>query len=184
MTTTLSRTQQNDIINLANSAIRSKVAKSYKGLFSTMDVEDMVGDTIYKACRSIASFDDSKGKLTTWINTIASNCIKDLLDYKFGRGGFGVEMKEGVDAERSSASADLSSGNLDWESNISIVYSDLMAIAESFSERDRRYAQMIIDEYESSEMAAATGDTLGAAQAKACRVRKVLRKSYGKRIAA
>lgn len=51
MTTTLSRTQQNDIINLANSAIRSKVAKSYKGLFSTMDVEDMVGDTIYKACR-------------------------------------------------------------------------------------------------------------------------------------
>ena len=45
-------------------------------------------------------------------------------------------------------------------------------------------AQMIIDEFESAEMAKATGDTLGAAQAKACRVRKILRERYGERIAA
>ena len=100
MTTTLSRTQQNDIINLANSAVRSRVAKKYKGLFSTMDIEDMVGDTIYKACRSIASFDASKGKLITWINTIASNCIKDLLDYKFGRGFISADVNEDMEPER------------------------------------------------------------------------------------
>lgn len=184
MTTTLSRTQQNDIINLANSAVRSRVAKSYKGIFSTMDVEDMVGDTIYKACRSIDSFDPSKGKLITWINTIASNCIKDLLDYKFGRGFVSADVKEDNDIERSFSSADQTCGSKDWESNIDIVYGDLLTIAESFSERDRHYAQMIIDELESTEMANATGDTLGAAQAKACRVRKVLRERYGERIAA
>ena len=37
--------------------------------------------------------------------------------------------------------------------------------------------------FESTEMAKATGDTLGAAQAKACRVRKILRERYGERIA-
>ena len=184
MTTTLSRTQQNDIINLANSAVRSRVAKKYKGIFSTMDIEDMVGDTIYKACRSIGSFDASKGKLITWINTIASNCIKDLLDYKFGRGFISADVNEDMEPERIFASADHTCGSQDWESNIDIVYGDLLTIAESFSERDRRYAQMIIDEFESAEMAKATGDTLGAAQAKACRVRKILRERYGERIAA
>lgn len=184
MTTTLSRTQQNDIINLANSAVRSRVAKKYKGIFSTMDIEDMVGDTIYKACRSIGSFDPSKGKLITWINTIASNCIKDMLDYKFGRGHITADVKEDMDPEIIFASVDQTCGSQDWESNIDIVYGDLLTIAESFSERDRRYAQMIIDEFESTEMAKATGDTLGAAQAKACRVRKVLRERYGERIAA
>ena len=184
MTTTLSRTQQNDIISLANSAIRSRVAKSYKGLFSTMDIEDMVGDTIYKACRSIGSFDPSKSKLVTWINTIASNCIKDLLDYKFGRGYITADVKEEKGLECSSVSVDQACDSQDWGSNLDVVYGDLLTIAESFSGRDRRYAEMIIDEFESAEMANVTGDTIGAARTQACRIRKVLRERYNERIAA
>ena len=68
------------IISYANSAVTSIAHKSFSHQLSDTDIEDIVGDTIYKACRSIATYDPSKGKFYTWVHTTAYRCILTYLN--------------------------------------------------------------------------------------------------------
>ncbi|MGM9749941.1 MAG: RNA polymerase sigma factor [Candidatus Cryptobacteroides sp.] len=177
MTTTLSRTQQNDIINLANSAVRSRVAKKYKGIFSTMDIEDMVGDTIYKACRSIGSFDASKGKLITWVNKIAVNAVIDAVDYKVKRlpisNAMFIENEEGEELDYAETYGHEAYENeTDRDLLAEEFESEVRKVTGALSEQKRKTLDMVERGMTPIEMAAEEGCTPTAAATRKCRVLK------------
>ena len=83
----ISAAQQQAIIDNANIAA-ARFAKSYtdklgiRNLFTREDIEDIAGTTICKACRSFGCYNPARGKLSTWVSSIASNCVIDAVDYK------------------------------------------------------------------------------------------------------
>lgn len=86
----ISAAQQQTIISNANIAV-SRFAKTYtdklglKRFFTKEDLEDIVGNTIYKACRSFNCFNPAKAKLSTWVSRIAVNCVISAFEYKAKR---------------------------------------------------------------------------------------------------
>lgn len=86
----LSPAVQHSIINAANLSV-SCFAKAFcdklgrKHFFTQEDIEDIAGVVILKAWRSYETFDPEKGKIATWIKTIAFNCVKDAIKYKINR---------------------------------------------------------------------------------------------------
>ena len=86
----LSAVEQHNLIASANAAVVRFVnlfsdKLGNKRFFSREDIEDMAGDTIMKACRSIDRYDPEKAKMSTWVGRIAVNTVKDAINYKMKR---------------------------------------------------------------------------------------------------
>lgn len=86
----LSVAEQQTITSTAKIAVSHFIYQLFgkngmKSFFTQTETEDIVGDTIYKACRSIDGFDPEKGKLSTWIYQIAFRCVLDAYNYKMKR---------------------------------------------------------------------------------------------------
>ena len=86
----LSAAEQHDLIATANTAV-ARFAHLFSTklgsprFFSREDIEDMAGDAVMKACRSIDKYDPARAKLVTWVSRIAVNCVKDAVDYRMKR---------------------------------------------------------------------------------------------------
>lgn len=78
---------QNDIISNANAAVvrfayEHAAKKGMKMLLSKEELEDIAGDTIYKACHYFDRYDPDKGAISTWVGKIAANCVISAFEYK------------------------------------------------------------------------------------------------------
>lgn len=116
----LSISEQKQLISLATASVRSYVFTSFRGFFSNDDLDDIVGETVYKACQSYNRFDPTVAKLTTWIGRIAINTVISTAKAK---------------TRRANISYPIHTINCDGE------YMDLIEILESpdpYTESDRK----------------------------------------------
>lgn len=137
--------------------------------FSEQDIEDITQDAICRACCFYSSFDPEKGKLSTWVTTIATNCVIDAVDYRIKRLkiSFPLILKNDVDGDeferdevcdpRKGFNTDMADIYCDWEADT--IY-ERAEIAEavgkaicSLPERSRKIERMSLAGYEPREIA-------------------------------
>ena len=53
----LTYAEQYQLMACASNAVKCYIGKKYKRLFTEVEIEDIIGTTLYRACRSIDSFD-------------------------------------------------------------------------------------------------------------------------------
>ena len=66
-----------DYRTLAAKAVHGFVNKKFSGFFSEEEVEDLVSEVVMKMWKGRNAFDPSKGKVFTWVWTIAKNVVLD-----------------------------------------------------------------------------------------------------------
>ena len=192
----LSPAVQHSIINAANLSV-SCFAKAFcdklgrKHFFTQEDIEDIAGVVILKAWRSYETFDPEKGKIATWIKTIAFNCVKDAIKYKIKRLPISYSLyaenpetgdeycvdeycdeNHGLHSEKSEMLCEFSadSGILQKEFEISVKQE-----VSKLSEKNQRFADMLIEGYAPREMAIIEGCTANAASKRIWEIRQTLR---------
>lgn len=164
----------------------SKLGRDY---FSKEDIEDMVQDTLLKAWRSIDGYDPTKGKMSTWVSRIAINCVKDTIDYRVKR----IAIS---DSFYNTPLDDYDGGNdedesvLDSKGHPHISEDTADALVErheleqrisreigKLSDKNRRFASLMMDECAPRHMADIEGCTPNAAAKRVCDIRKALREA-------
>ena len=189
----ISAAEQQTILSAARFAVVRYVYRfadknGHKHFFSKEDVDDLVQDTVYKAFRSIGSYDPSKAKLSTWVGSIAFNCVKDSIDYRMKRLGISESMPvmqtDDEDEQDASELVDKRSGcvpmaadgsyNADREIERKEFERQVWHEAEKLGERNERVVRLLANEFTPKEIAAVEGCTPSAAATRVCRVRRVL----------
>ena len=199
-TIVIPQSEANAIYSIAETAVRI-CARNYADktgfnhFFTKEDIEDIVGDTAYRACRSFATFDGGKSKLSTWVNRIAVNTFRDALDYKMKRRYINCELVEenpesGEDhnldevcrksqeshcegwARMSEDEADKDLLRKDFEAYVSGSLSGM-------SERDRKFLEWMKLGYTAKEMAAMDGCSPNAASKKMWMIRQRASEIFG-----
>lgn len=186
----LSAAEQHKLIATANIAVARFVnlfsAKLGKRFFSREDIEDMAGDAIMKAWRSIDSYDPKKAKLSTWVGRIAVNCLKDAIDYKVKRLPISGSMYIGSNDEDAECGADEYILNSDLLNAMSengadsrILQAELRdRICEEvskMSDKRQRVAHMLNVGYKPREIASVEGGTPQAVSKCIWNIREALR---------
>lgn len=191
----LSIKEQNSIISNAKYAV-ARFAQAYadrqgiKMFFTKQDLEDIAGNTIYKACRSLDSFDPEKGALSTWVSCIAANCVITAFQYKLkripisyamtlenengdefsldetccsmSRSGYGMqELFSEFEADR----------DLDRKEFVSRIHEE----TSKLSEKNQRFERMLEDGYAPKDMAVIEDCTPDAAGKRIWVIRQTLR---------
>ena len=192
--------EQKNILSSAKTSVEICVSNyadktGLKHVFTKEDIEDIVCDTVYKACRSFASFDENKAKLSTWVNRIAVNCVRDAIDYKMKRRNISCELIEensesgeefGLDevclnsqenhfegwARVSGETADRELLRKDFEAYVSDSLSGM-------SERDRKFLEWMKFGYTAKEMAAMDGCSTNAASKRMWAIRQRASEIFG-----
>lgn len=200
-TPTISAAQQRTILSVAGIA-SSKCAFAYThkhglaNLFTKEDVEDIAGTVAYKACRSFGRYDPNKAKLSTWVSSIAANCVLDAAAYKLKRipisyalyaaskdDGDEYEVDEYCDGRRGFNPEvwDLLSEN---ESDKDLISKEFLSSVRSecanLSERNQRYEFWLEDGYGPKDMAAADNCTPNAAAKRVFTIRQELSEPLAK----
>lgn len=188
--------QQKTIINCSNLVV-AKFAKSYadlrgfKNFFSKEDIEDIAGDTIYKACRSFDSFDPSKGPLSAWIYSIAVNNVITAFEYKVKRipisysmsvenhkSGDEFEIDEYLDPSKGS-SADVCNLASEYDTEKELCRNEfehrVREVVSKLSVKDQRFEQMLEHGYTPKEMALVENCTPNAASRRIWSIRQSLK---------
>lgn len=171
----LSAAQQHQLIATANAAVvrfvtifSDKIRN--KHFFTREDIEDIAGNVIMKAWRSIDGYDPEKAKLSSWVYRIAVNCVKDAVDYKMKRLSISGSMFISSNDEGDECNADeyiLDPGVLNTMCENSaddrVLQSDLMGrisqTVSKMSDKRQRVARMLTVGYTPKEMAAVEGST-------------------------
>lgn len=196
----LSAAEQHHLISYANAAVSHAVSVftaklGNKDFFSREDIDDIVGDVIFKAYRSWDRYDPDKAKLSTWVSTIAVNSIKDAVDYRMKRlsisGPLDIRATDDDDEEEHDASvvcdkrrgfnpemlelfshyeADRDMNRKDFEKSIAEQVGTL-------SEKNQRIFKMLTEEVSRKDMAVMEGCTPNAASKRVFDIRAVLRAS-------
>lgn len=147
----------------------------FERFFSKQDIEDITCNAICKACCSFSSFDPKKGKLSSWVSTIASNCVIDAVNYKIKRIpiSYSLTLENGVNGDeferdevcypQSGFNSDITELHRDWEADAACERNEFaeeveMAIS-SLSERGQRVERMSLAGYAPREIAAMEGCT-------------------------
>lgn len=176
----LTYAEQHQLLNYANTSVNCFVNRKYKGLFTAVEIEDIVGDTLYKVCRSIDTYDETQSRFNAWVNKIAINCVIDALDYKMKRShisnlmfmedenGEELDLAEiyGHDAHENDADRHLLSN--EFESEVGKVTCKL-------SEQKQKTLSMIMDGKTPAEMAIEEGWTPTTAATRKCRLLKEIK---------
>ncbi len=193
----ISPSEEMDIISSARTAVgicvRNYADKTgFKNAFTKEDIEDIIGDTTFRACRSFSTFNKSKAKLSTWVNSIAINTFRNAIDYKMKRRHISCEFVEedpnsgneySLDEVRcnpqdsyfggwtrvSEETADRELLQKDFEAYVSDSLPDL-------SERDRKFLEWMKLGYTASEMSAMDGCSPNAASKRMWTIRQAIGK--------
>lgn len=171
----LSAAQQHQLIATANAAVvrfvtifSDKIRN--KHFFTREDIEDIAGNVIMKAWRSIDGYDPEKAKLSSWVYRIAVNCVKDAVDYKMKRLSISGSMFISSNDEGDECNADeyiLDPAVLDSMcdncADDRVLQSDLKGrisqTVSKMSDKRQRVAHMLTVGYTPKEMAAVEGST-------------------------
>lgn len=169
----LSAAEQHTLISTANAAVVRIVSLftaklGNKHFFSREDIEDIAGDVIMKAWRSMDGYDPERAKMSTWVGRIAVNCVKDAVDYKMKRlpisGAMYVTVKE--DGEEFGAdelvfAPEVLNAMSENSADARAIHSELQGrICEEvsrMSDKRQRVAYMMNAGYKPKEIAAAEG---------------------------
>lgn len=192
----ISAAQQQSIIDNANYAT-ARFAKYYtekhgfRNLFTKEDIEDIAGTTICKACRSFGCFNPAKAKLSTWVSTIAANCVKDAIDYKIKHLPLSdelfVENRESGDEFEADEFCDgrkgfnpkvwdlISENDADREVNRKEFESRVREEISKLSEKNQRFERMLEEGDSPKTMALAEGCTADAASKRIWIIRQTLK---------
>ena len=198
--TTLTLSEQKNILSSAKTSVEFCVSNyadktGLKHVFTTEDIEDIVCDTVYKACRSFASFDENKAKLSTWVNRIAVNCVRDAIDYRMKRRNISCELIE----ENSESGEEFGLNEVYCESleehfegwarvsedaaDKELLRKDFEAYVSSslsgMSERDRKFLEWMKLGYTAKEMAAMDGCSTNAASKRMWSIRQRASEIFG-----
>ena len=193
---TISVAQQRDIIKYANLAV-AKFSKSRVNsigfsprFFTKEDLEDIVGNVIYKACRYFPSFDSSKSELINWVWRIAINCVIDAVDYKIkhrpisyslyaenSESGEEFNMDEVCD-ERCGFNPEvwdmLSEYDADRDLNQKELFACMNGLCAKLSVKNQRYEKWLEEGTSPKEMAAMDGCTPNAVSKRIWVIRQTL----------
>lgn len=160
-------------------------------VFTTTQLEDVIGNCCLKACNSYASYDPAKGKISTWVNTIARHLVKDEIDKKLReRKVFStpaIKANDEPDKADFEEFVDIRCGGFPEVSDMLSEYAaDKEAIEHDFSARfsaaceglgkkDRAVALLLEQGYKTGEIAREIGSTANAAGKRVYSVRKALK---------
>lgn len=176
-TRVLTYAEQYQLMNCATNAVNCFIGRKYKGLFSEVEIEDIIGNTLYKVCRYIDSFSEKKAKLSTWVNKIAANAVLDAVDYKLKRlpisNAMFIENEEGETLDYAETYGHEAYENeTDRDLLAKEFESEVRKVTGALSEPKRRTLEMIESGMTPIEMAAEEGCTSTAAATRKCRVIK------------
>lgn len=162
--------QDRDYRTLAAKAVHGFVNKKFSGFFSEEEVEDLVSEVVMKMWKGRNSFDPSKGKVFTWVWTIAKNVVLDEAVREANR----KSVREDKEDEEMEETAFSPSGADDE------VLRDECAemLLESLrQERDKRILLYLMEEMEYEEIARREGMTASAVYMAVYHLRRRLHRS-------
>ena len=173
----LTYAEQYQLMDCASNAVKCYIGKKYNRLFSEVEIEDIIGTTLYRACRSIDSFDDKKARLATWVNKIAVNAVIDAVDYKVKRlpisNAMFIENEEGEELDYAETYGHEAYENeTDRDLLAEEFESEVRKVTGALSEQKRKTLDMVERGMTPIEMAAEEGCTPTAAATRKCRVLK------------
>lgn len=174
---TLTYTEQHHLLDCAAIAVRNCICRRYRGFFSEGEIKDIIGNTLYKAWRSIDSFDERRAKLSTWVNRIAINAVLDAVGYKVRRmpisNSLNIENEDGEMLDYADVYGHEACGK---ETDSDLLYeefeSEVRKVTGALSEQKRRTLDMVERGMTPIEMAAEEGCTPTAAATRKFRVLK------------
>ncbi len=190
----LTAKEQNTIISNAKFAA-SRFAQAYadkqgmKMFFTKEDIEDIAGNTIYKACRSLDSYNSTKGALSTWVSRIAANCVITAFEYKLKRipisyaltleneDGEEFDLDETCDSRKGFnqiMSGLLSESEADRDLNRREFEDSIKAQTRKLSDKNQRFEQWLEEGFTPKDMAAMEGCTANAAGKRIWNIRHAL----------
>ena len=182
------------ILNSSRIAVYRLLNERFSGCrkyFSQEDINDIVSDTVFKACRSFHCFNPDKAQLSTWISRIALNCVKDAIAASIRRqpiscsiftenpqDGSEYNVEEYFDKQRgfipeiramfSEYDAEKELEQKEFEQQVDSARSEL-------SEKNQRFANWLVQGYSPREIAEMEGCTPNAASKRAFDIRKALK---------
>jgi len=187
----LTAAEQARIINCATKSINYYTSKVYKNYFSDEELEDLIGETIFKACRAYDNFDPSRAKISTWISTIAKNTVLSEAEKKSHWTTVSCEVEEFDDDD------DAPRSDFSWTSVYNPYSTENMcdrtefmgrfeSIACTLSDEEQRILQMLQEGFKPREIAEELGISQNAASVRIFRLRgklsmplKALSDEYG-----
>jgi len=196
----LSAKEQNAIITNANFAV-ARFAQAYadrqrmKMFFTKEDIEDIAGNTIYKACRSFNSYDPNKGALSTWVSHIAASCVITAFVYKLKRipisyaltveneDGDKYDLDEVCDSRKGfnqKMSELFSEFEADRNLDIKEFEDSVRKQTRKLSEKNQRFELLLEEGYAPKDMAAVENCTPDAAGKRVWVIRQTLREPVQK----
>lgn len=175
-TTTLPADFPQAIVSLSKTAVKSFVFKKYPKFFSDDEIGDIASDVILKAYVSFHRY-DSRWALSTWIGTIAANCVKDAVDYKVKRRSIsGAMARQNRDGEEMDLTIFGSYRGDEYDADRDLIAeefrSSVAEVRSSLKEKDRPFFDMLSDSYKPREMAKEFGCTSGAASVRSHKIRR------------
>jgi RNA polymerase sigma-70 factor (ECF subfamily) len=161
---------------MAERAVKAYTRNYFSGFFSENDIQDLVSDVVLRMWAKRDQYDESRGTVSAWVNTIARNVVLDAAKREKRRRSFfsSASLVERVDDD----------GNVlgfvpvacDETDALVIAHDTERALRESVStERDTRLLNGLLQELDDSELAAAEGVGIPTIQTAKCRLRKRLR---------
>lgn len=113
------------LMKLASGAVWTRVGR---GLFPWCEAEDAIQETTIRAYQKIATWDASRGKLTTWVGTIANhemaNIMRDKMNEKSAIDAAAGKFVNYDDIRPCSAIANHPDALYEWEERIGIMQAD------------------------------------------------------------
>jgi len=174
-TSSITIKEQHDLLDNATAAVSSFTAKVFDGFFSRQDREDIVGNTMVKACRSLHRYDPDKGKLSTWVSKIAVNCVLTAAVDKRNHQPISHSMVElDEDGDECSMIDIYGCSGKDYEADRNVDYSDfersVREVTDSVKGKNGRFLLMIEDGLTPKQMAEVEGCTADAAATRKCKI--------------
>ena len=194
---TLSAAEQRAIISASNIAVRRIVkwlvgkAGLSEGFFREEELEDISGETLAHACRSLDTYDSEQSKLTTWVSRIALNCVKDALNYKMKRldisySYYSENSDDGDEFDSTEVADEHTAFYPELYSKMNEYNPETVVCRREFeeevyghvgrlSEKSQRYTHLLVEGYTPKEMASLEGSNANAAAKRVFDIRKALK---------
>ena len=193
---TLTVAEQQSILKSAKCAVWRNVKllslmPGFNNFFCKEDVEDIVGETVYRACRSFDRYNSNTAKITTWVSHIAFNCVNDARDSKMKRLNISRRLYSWKDDDTDGfdpmeAAERIVAKSPENHEKFIECSPEALACRNEFedkvnrevgklSEKNQRFVQYIIDGHKPKEMAELEGCSANAASKRVFDIRATLR---------
>lgn len=157
----------------------TSLAKKFKHVLSSDEVEDLVQDTYIKVCDRRANYDPS-GNFAGWVYRICQNCLRDRLSAKgkFVKKFYPIDEdyddEDAIDIDHTSILEDYTFAT-DKETLRDEFKEHFWKCMHRLSPESRRVIELLMEETPYKEMAAELGCTEGTLRVKVYRARKEFR---------